>query len=294
MAMAARFRYLVTEVALGLKRNLLMTVATIVTVTVSLFLLGAGLLVQSQVNLTQEVFYSEVEVAIWLEDGISESQLASLESSLEENPEVDQVLYESKEEAYEKAQEIFDGQDELLASIEADFLPASFRVSLHDPERYYVVESQFVGQPGVAEIADQRELLERLFTLMDKFRNGALGVALLQLLAAAALIGNTIRMTAFARREQVGIMKLVGANNWYIRLPFVLEGVLTAVVGALIASALLGAGLVALLGSLSEQVPFMPFIGTRTVLEVVPILVVVGGGLAALASMISLRKFLSV
>lgn len=292
--MGARFGYLATEVGLGLRRNLLMTVATIVTVTVSLALLGAGLLVQSQVNLTRDLFYAEVEVSIWLEDDISESQRLSLENSLRENPEVADVLYESKEDAYEQAQQIFEGQEEVLASIEPEFLPASFRVSLEDPERYFVVESQYLGSPGVADISDQREVLDRLFSIMDAFRNGAVAVAVLQLVAAAALISNTIRITAFARREQIGIMKLVGANNWYIRLPFVLEGVIAGIGGALLASVLLLVGQQTLLGRLREQVVFMPFIGSGAVLEVVPILVVVGGGLAALASIVSLRRFLSV
>lgn len=292
--MGASFRYLATEVGIGLRRNLLITVATIVTVTVSLALLGAGLLVQSQVNLTRDLFYGEVEVSIWLDDGISESQRISLENALRDNPEVESVLYESKQDAYEQALEIFEGQDEVLASIEPDFLPASFRVGLVDPERYFVIESQFLGAPGVADISDQREVLERLFSIMDVFRNGAVIVAVLQLVAAAALISNTIRITAFARREQIGIMKLVGATNWYIRLPFVLEGVIAGIVGALMASGLLLLAQQTLLGRLREQVLFMPFIGTGAVMEVIPVLVVVGGGLAAVASIVSLRRFLSV
>ena len=292
--MGARLRYLLSEVFVGLRRNLLMTVATIVTVTVSLALLGAGLLVQQQVNLARDLFYAEVEVSIWLDDGISEAQRVSLEDDLRENPEVSDLIYVSKDDAYEEAQELFEGQDEVLASIEPDFLPASFRVSLHDPERYLVVESQYAGFPGVADISDQREVLDRFFTVMDAFRNGAVAVAVLQLVAAAALISNTIRMTAFARREQIGIMKLVGATNWYVRLPFVLEGMLAGVIGALLASGLLFVGMQTLIGRLREQIVFIPFIGTAEVLTVTPILIAIGAGLAAIASFVSLRRFLSV
>lgn len=292
--MGARLRYLLSEVFVGLRRNLLMTVATIVTVTVSLALLGAGLLVQQQVNLARDLFYAEVEVSIWLDDGISEAQRVSLEDDLRENPEVSDLIFVSKDDAYEEAQELFEGQDEVLASIEPDFLPASFRVSLHDPERYLVVESQYAGFPGVADISDQREVLDRFFTVMDAFRNGAVAVAVLQLVAAAALISNTIRMTAFARREQIGIMKLVGATNWYVRLPFVLEGMLAGVIGALLASGLLFVGMQTLIGRLREQIVFIPFIGTAEVLTVTPILIAIGAGLAAIASFVSLRRFLSV
>ncbi len=292
--MGARLRYLLSEVFVGLRRNLLMTVATIVTVTVSLALLGAGLLVQQQVNLARDLFYAEVEVSIWLDDGISEAQRVSLEDDLRDNPEVSDLIFVSKDDAYEEAQELFEGQDEVLASIEPDFLPASFRVSLHDPERYLVVESQYAGFPGVADISDQREVLDRFFTVMDAFRNGAVAVAVLQLVAAAALIINTIRMTAFARREQIGIMKLVGATNWYVRLPFVLEGMLAGVIGALLASGLLFVGMQTLIGRLREQIVFIPFIGTAEVLTVTPILIAIGAGLAAIASFVSLRRFLSV
>lgn len=292
--MGARLRYLLSEVFVGLRRNLLMTVATIVTVTVSLALLGAGLLVQQQVNLARDLFYAEVEVSIWLDDGISEAQRVSLEDDLRDNPEVSDLIFVSKDDAYEEAQELFEGQDEVLASIEPDFLPASFRVSLHDPERYLVVESQYAGFPGVADISDQREVLDRFFTVMDAFRNGAVAVAVLQLVAAAALISNTIRMTAFARREQIGIMKLVGATNWYVRLPFVLEGMFAGVIGALLASGLLFLGMQTLIGRLREQIVFIPFIGTAEVLTVTPILIAIGAGLAAVASFVSLRRFLSV
>lgn len=292
--MGARLRYLLSEVLVGLRRNLLMTVATIVTVTVSLALLGAGLLVQQQVNLARDLFYAEVEVSIWLDDGISEAQRLSLEEDLRANPEVSDLIFVSKDDAYEEAQELFEGQDEVLASIEPDFLPASFRVSLEDPERYLVVESQYAGFPGVADISDQREVLDRFFTVMDAFRNGAVAVAVLQLVAAAALISNTIRMTAFARREQIGIMKLVGATNWYVRLPFVLEGMLAGVIGALLASGLLLVGMQTLIGRLREQIVFIPFIGTAEVLTVTPILIAIGAGLAAIASFVSLRRFLSV
>src|SRR5690606_10873978 len=144
-----------------------------------------------------------------------------------------------KEQAYENFREIFADDPNLLESVTPDILPASFRVSLIDPENFAVVASQYQGYPGVEQVSDQREVLDRFFRVMDAFRNGALAIALLQLVAAAALISNTIRITAFARREQTGIMKLVGATNWYIRLPFVLEGIVAGVVGALIAGGLL-------------------------------------------------------
>jgi cell division transport system permease protein len=292
--MGRRWRYLLAELGVGLRRNLLMTVATVVTVTVSLALLGAGLLVQKQVDVASDLFYGQVEVSIFLLDSISETQRTSLERDLFEHPVVDDVLYESKEDAYVHFQEIFAENESLLESVTPEILPASFRVKLSDPEQFAVVESQFAGYPGVDQVSDQRELLDRFFTLLNALRNGAVTVALLQLLAAGALIFNTIRVTAFARREQTGIMKLVGATNWYIRLPFMLEGIVAGTVGALAAAGLLLLGAATILSSIGEQIEFLPVVGTSHVLEITPILILIGAGIAAVASFLSLRRFLAV
>lgn len=292
--MGPRWRYLAGELGLGLRRNLLMTIATVVTVTVSLALLGAGLLVQRQVDLARELFYSQVEVSIFLLDNISEAQLDSLQRDLAENAVVEEVIYESKEEAFQQFQEMFAEDPNVLASVTPEILPASFRVRLTDPEQFGVINSQFSGYPGVEEVVDQREALDTFFRLMNVLRFAALFTALLQLVAAAALISNTIRVTAFARREQTGIMKLVGATNWYIRLPFILEGVVAGVAGALLAGGLLVLLHAVFVPGLREQILFFPFLRTGHVVAVVPLLVAVGSGIAAIASFLSLRRFLAV
>jgi cell division transport system permease protein len=292
--MGARWRYLLGELSIGLRRNPLMVIATIVTVTVSLALLGAGLLVQQQVDLARSLFYSQVEVSIFLHDDIGESQKVSLERELAEHPVVDEVIYESKQDAYEHFQTIFADDPVLLDSVTPEILPASFRVKLHDPEQYAVIESQFAGYPGVDAVSDQTEYLERFFQVMDALRNGALAIAVIQLVAAAALISNTIRITAFARREQTSIMKLVGATNWYIRLPFVLEGVVAGVVGGLAAGLLLLVGYRTVIADLRGTIAFMPFIQLEHVVAIIPLLLLLGALIAAGAAFLSLRRFLSV
>lgn len=292
--MAPRWRYLMGEVGIGLRRNLLMTLATVVTVTVSLALLGVGLLISTQVDLARTILYQEVEVSIFLLDSITEQQRADFEQELRANPEVEGVIYESKELAYEHAQQIFADDEAILDSIDANDLPASFRVSLEDPEQFNVVRSQYIEYPGVDEVVDQRDTLDRFFTLMNSVRRGAIAVSILQLVAAAALISNTIRITAFARRDQTGIMKLVGATNWYIRLPFILEGIVAGVAGALLAGGLLVLGMVTIVSGIREQIQFVPFIGMTEVIAVVPWLVITGGGIAAIAAFLSLRRFLDV
>jgi cell division transport system permease protein len=292
--MGPRWRYLANELGLGLRRNLLMTVATVLTVAVSLSLLGVGLLVGKQVNVASDLFFSQVEVSIFLVDGISEGQRASLEADLNEEPVVEEVIYESKQAAYEHFQEIFANNPSLLESVTPDILPASFRVKLVDPEEFAVVESAYRDYPGVDVVSDQRDLLDRLFAILDYVQTGAYGIAWIQIVGAAALIFNTIRMTAFARREQTGIMKLVGATNWYIRLPFVLEGVVAALIGALLASGVLMFALGPLMSGVRESIVFFPIIGIQQVFEVMPLLFLVAIAVAAISSFLSLRRFLAV
>jgi cell division transport system permease protein len=292
--MGPRWRYLFSEVTTGLRRNLLMTLATVVTVTVSLAVLGAGALTEAQVRKAREVLYAQVEVSIFLNDDISSDQTQSMQSDLEGNPLVQEVLFESKQQAYENARKIFASDPELLDALRPDSLPASFRVKLVDPEQFETIKSQYEGYPGIDEVVDQRDILQPFFLVMRQVRRGAVAVAVLQLLAAAALISNTIRLTAFARREQTGIMKLVGATNWYIRLPFMLEGIFAGLLGAVIAGSLLVASDVFLLSRIKRQIGFFPFITTSEVAAVIPLLVVVGVLVAAAASFFSLRRFLDV
>ena len=292
--MAPRFRYLLGELGVGLRRNLLMTVATVVTVTVSLSLLGAGLLTQRQVDIARQLFFQEVEVSIFLSDDISQQQRQSLERALADHPNVEHVQYESKEQAYAHFQEIFADNESLLEGVSPKILPASFRVSLEDPQQFAEVAGAFRGRPGVDEVADQGQYLDRFFAILNGLRNGAVAIAVLQLAAASALIFNTIRVTAFARREQTGIMKLVGATNWYIRLPFMLEGIVAGVLGALLAGGLLLLASVTILSGVGQQIQFIPIVGTAEVLGVIPVLLVVGAVIAAVSSFLSLRRFLAV
>lgn len=290
--MEPRVRYLISEIGIGLRRNLLMTAATIITVTVSLALIGAGLLLNRQVDIARDLFFAQVEVSIFLEDSLSASQTQSLEADLRENPEVADVVYESQQDAYETFQQIYAGEENLLAGLTPEDLPASFRVSLVDPERFDVVASQYVDYPGVEEVTDQRDILDRFFSIMNQVRLAAFVVALIQGLAAVALIYNTIRVTAFARRTQSGIMKLVGASNWYIRAPFMLEGIISGVVGALLAGGLLWIGVRYGVGALRESIEFFPFISTGSVFTFLPLLVAIGAAIAAVSSFFALRRFI--
>jgi cell division transport system permease protein len=297
--MSARWRYILQEAFIGLRRNLMMTVAVILSVTVSLTLLGASLLLSEQVELATDDWVGKVEVSIFLCDGrtcpaITPEQQETLRTELEEHSVVQEVFYESKEDAYERFTELFRDQPNLVESVDPDVLPASFRVKLQDPELFRVISQEFVAYPGVEEIVDQRQVLDQFLRFTNVIRNAALIVAAIQLVAAGVLIANTIRVAAFARREQTSIMKLVGASNWYIRLPFVLEGMLAGLLGALVSWGLLYGSVPRVAGQLSREIELMPFIGAADVIAIGPLLIVAGAGIAALSSVIALRRFLDV
>ncbi len=297
--MSARWRYILTEAFVGLRRNLMMTVAVVLSVTVSLTLLGASLLLSEQVDLATDEWVDKVEVTIFLCDGrtcpaITPEQEQALRRELEAEPIVEEVFYESKQEAYERFTELFRNQPSLIETVDPDILPASFRVKLVDPDQFMVIAAGFAAFPGVEEIIDQQEVLEQFLRFTAIVRNAALVVAGIQLIAAGVLIANTIRVAAFARREQTSVMKLVGANNWYIRLPFVLEGVLAGVFGALLSWGLLYGSVPAITDQLAEDIELMPFISTPEVLAVGPLLLGAGAGIAAFSSVVALRRFLDV
>jgi cell division transport system permease protein len=292
--MGPRWRYTLAELGKGLRANLLMTIATILTVTVSLTLGGVGLLAQRQVNQTSALFYRQVEVSIFLQPDVPDDQRSSLQEELNANPQVESVIYESSQQAYDNFRELFADEPALVENVGPNDLPESFRVKLHNPEDFDVIESQYQSWPGVEDVSDQREVLDRFFGLLNAFKIGGWGIALLQLFGGAALIANTIRLSAFARREQIGIMKLVGATNWYIRLPFILEGVVAGLIGSLGALLLLTVGELTLVDRIAEYIQFIPLVGLDDVLAITPLLLVVGAGVAALASFVSLRRFLDV
>jgi cell division transport system permease protein len=297
--MTARWRYILQEAFVGLRRNLMMTFAVILSVTVSLTLLGASLLLSQQVDLATDDWVGRVEVSIFLCDdrtcpAITAEQQEELREELEAQEVVDEVMYESKQEAYDRFTDLFEDQPSLVESIDPDTLPASFRVSLVNPNLFNVIRDQFAAYPGVEEVVDQREVLNQFLRFTNVVRNAALVVAVIQLVAAGVLIANTIRVAAFARREQTSVMRLVGASNWYIRLPFVLEGVIAGVIGALVSWGLLYGTVPRVASNLAQDIELMPFIGAAQVLAVGPWLLLAGGGIAAVSSIVALRRFLDI
>lgn len=300
-----RANFVVSEIGIGLRRNLTMTIAVVVTVAISLALFGAGLLIRAQVGTMKDYWYDKVEVSVFLcgkgseapscaQGPVTPQERTQIEQDLKSLPQVQTVFYESQDQAYARFKEQFKNSA-IADNVTPDAMPESFRVKLKDPQQYAVVATAFQGRPGVEQVQDQRALLQPFFKALNGLQTAAIFIALVQILAAALLISNTIRVAAFSRRRETGIMRLVGASNFYIQLPFLLEGAIAGFFGALLASgALVAVKKFFVDDRLAPSFRFTAFIGWDAVWTVVPILLVTGVALSALASFVTLRKYLRV
>jgi cell division transport system permease protein len=290
-----RVNFVLSEVAAGLRRNLTMTVAMILTTGISLGLMGTGLLIANMIGDMRQIYYDKIQVSIYLADGVTPQQRDSIAAQLDASPEVKNYLYESKADAYQRFTQQFQQQPALIANTPQDALPESFRVELVNPQRYPVIAQQFPnGQNGVDQVRDEGDFLDRLFSLLNGARNGTIAVAIVQALAALLLISNTIQLAAFNRRNETNIMRLVGASRWYTQLPFILEAALAGLIGALLAVG----GLVVtkvlfvdktLAGPIKAGI--IPPVNWSAIAAISPIIGAAGVGLAAVAAYVTLRLY---
>lgn len=237
--MALKADYVLRETAHNVQRNLTLTLAAIVTIGVSLTLFGSGLLLRSAVDNMSARWQDGVELIVFLQRDISEDQTDALEAKLNDHPEVDTVRFVDLNESREEAERLFARNDEMLERIRADedLVPASYRI-VPETKDDKVIESlrdQFGGEPGVRSATLPGDSLNTVVSVTNWLNIGILVVAAGLLVAALMLILNAIRMAMFARRREIEVMKLVGATNWFIRVPFMLEGVFHGMVGAGIA-----------------------------------------------------------
>jgi cell division transport system permease protein len=297
-----RFSFVSKEVGNGLRRNFTMTVALIVSVAVSLSLVGAALLMSAQVDRMKGYWYDKIEVSIFLcgntsvaftcTGAVTDEQRKNIETVLGTLESVQDVFYESSADAYEQFKEQFAGSA-ILANISPDALPESFRVKLDNPENFEKVAGALQSVQGVESIQDQRQLLDRFFQILKGLQSFALAIALAMLFVTVLLVMNTVRVAAFARRRETSIMRSVGASNMSIRLPFILEAAVAAVIGSTLATAGILASKYWLIdGKLAPNLTFIPFVTWSEVLAIVPVLYLVGVGTTVLAASVTLRRYL--
>ncbi|MBE1579999.1 permease-like cell division protein FtsX [Amycolatopsis roodepoortensis] len=293
-----RASFVFSEVVTGLRRNVTMTIAMILTTAVSLAMLGFGLLAVGTIDKMKANFLADVEVSVYLVNDISagdpncsQSACQSLRQELQGNEGVESVVFENREQSYERFKKMFESQPELLALTGPEALPASLHVKLKNPERSQAIIQEYTGKPGVSKVDDQQKALDRVFNALNGVRNLAFGAALIMAIAALLLIANTIQVSAFTRRTEVGIMRLVGATRWYTQLPFLLEAVVAGLVGAIIGIVFLILTKVLLLDLVLTGDVF-PAVGMLELLfPVAPILLAVSIVISAITGYVTLRLY---
>lgn len=301
-----RLMHMLGETLASLRRNVAMVASVVLVTFISLTFVGSAALMQTQVERMTDAFHDRLEVSVFLctenspesscpTGAVSDDQRAALEQSLEEGAAsqyVDSYRHETQEQALENFQA---SQDAAAPSLEAGDMPESFRVLLVDPEEYDVVTELFAGAPGVETVADQQEVMDQVLAILDGMTLVALVVAAVMIVCAVLLVSTTIRLSAFSRRRETGIMRLVGASKAMIRTPFVLEGVAAALFGSLLACAATWVVAEHLMGEwLDQQIPAIQFIDGSAAWIVMPVLLLIGVLLAVLSSWVTVRRHLTV
>jgi cell division transport system permease protein len=301
-----RIEYYFRETASGLRRNGIVAFAAMSTAFIALFLFGLALLIGRQLSLVIDAYTRNVEVAIYLTDPVKEDVRVNLEETLLELPAVAEVEYENKQQAYERFRDLYRNQPTIVENTDPDAIPASLRVKLNDTAQYDQVAAAMgcapnletgqveCTQPGVREVRDYSDLLDRLSTINRVLSRGILFIAILMLASAVALVANTLRMGMFARRREIGIMRLVGATNWRIRTPFLIEGLVETLIGGGLAIVFLFLMKVVFVDRLRGQIAFLPLVRNSDVIAIAPWIAIVAVLIALIAGLIGMRRFLDV
>jgi len=290
-----RLKYVLNEVLVGLWRNVTMTVAMIITLSVSLTMLGASVLMYMQVDRMKTFYYGEIEVSIFLREDVTDAQTSAIAQAIDQSPLVASKTFETRAQAFEKFKVLWRDSPDFIKSVGPESLPASYRVKLKNPEQYKSFAAGVQNLPGIQDIVDQRQLLDKVFNIFNSIQVMALVVAGFMALAALLLVGNTIQVAAYSKRREVAVMKLVGASNWFIQAPFVLEAVVAGIIGSILGFvALFVAKVVLLDGRLQALTNVLTPIPNGNVWLMLPLLAVVGAGVSAITAWITLRFYLKV
>jgi cell division transport system permease protein len=293
-----RFGFLLNEVLTGLRRNVTMTVAMILTTAISIGLFGGGLLVVGLAHDSRAIYLDRVETQVFLTDDVSANDAScsanpckALRENIERRQDVKSVRFLNREQAYDDAIRKFPQYKDVAGK---DSFPASFIVKLDNPEQHKDFDSAMQGQPGVLSVLNQKDLIDRLFAVLDGLSKAAFAVALVQAIAAILLIANMVQVAAYTRRTEIGIMRLVGASRWYTQLPFLMEAMVAAAVGVIIAVVgLLLVRAMLLENALSQfyQANLIAPVDYANILNISPWLLLLGVAMAGLTAYTTLRIY---
>jgi cell division transport system permease protein len=302
-----QLRYVFSELGQGLRRNLSMHIAVILTLFVSLTLVGFGMLVREQSIRATDQWGSELQITAFLckdrdanpacSGAVTDAQKERISEVVDKNPEVDDFHFESREEAFAKVKELlgadrFEGPNPAAT---ADDMPESVWITLKDPDHYKGIESEIVGLDGVSQVRDQRDVVGPFLRTMKIMQRGSLVTAAVLVIAALLLVGNTIRLAAFARRREIGIMRLVGASTLYIALPFLMEALVTAAIALVLSLGVLVAFMYfGVENWLTDQLGFIPWIDWSNVTTPAVVVAILAPVLTLLPTLVLTRKYLKV
>lgn len=281
----------------SLRRNYFMTIAALVTVFLSIVVLGGVLVFVFITDALLAEVEEKVEITVFLktDPDPTADEVSAMQAQINTWPEVKNVTYVTKEQALEQMKEDYADSPEIFESLTGNPLPASFEISLVDPQTVDIVAARFEGDSIVDEVRYGKEVADKLFAFTDQARNFMLIFIVLLGIVSILLISNTIRLSIFARKREVEIMKLVGATNWFIRWPFLIEGITVGFVGALLAAAAVLAANHYLLGRVSDNLAFLSVpVDAVPYILVTVVLLGVGVVIGAIGSAIGLRRFLRV
>jgi cell division transport system permease protein len=302
--------YVFSELGNGLRRNISMTLAVIVTIFVSLTLVGMGLLLNAQAQKAESYWGSKLQITVFLcnqnsatpncvNGEVTAPQKASIEKVLTGNSEVASWRLQSKQEAYDKWREAYvsgnDTERRVYQSIKPSDMQESYWVQLKDPERFQSIKNAVQGMSGVNSVRDLREVLKPIYFWMNVMKWGALAIAGFLVIAAVLQVGNTIRLAAFARRREIGIMRLVGASSLYIQLPFLLEALVAAVVGVALAGGAVALFMyVVIYRTLRPSSNIVAWVDWGNAAWAIGIIALIGLALTLLPTLVLTRKYLKV
>jgi cell division transport system permease protein len=302
-----RAQFVFHEVWIGLRRNLTMTVALVVVVAISLSLLGTGLLFVKQVDNTRQFWQSRVQLSVYLctksslggtcakYGAVTKQQIANIKSQLEATHEVASIHYVSQAEAVKQFQQEFASDEPIVKYTSKSQIPPSFEIRLKNTEAdAATVSADIDGAPGVSGVIDDASILDQFYRLLDSATRAVVIIAIFLLVAAIMLVANTIRLSAFNRRRETSIMRLVGASNFYVQLPFLMEGLIAGLIGWLVAAGLLIGAKSLLLSSLRSVFPVGVQLSTADLVEVIIVAMILGLLICGSTSFLTLRRYLRV
>jgi cell division transport system permease protein len=289
-------RYFIAEGTKSIVKNRVMSLASITTVTAALFILGIFMLLAVNVNRIVNTVEKRIEIQVFLKDDVTTLKQQEIENAIDEIQGVREAKFESKEEALEKFREQLGENEDLAKGLEMkNPLPASFIIKVESPEDVKYVSSEIAKIEGVDEVKDGREIIDKIIKISSFVRVTSIALMSILGLIAIFLISNTIKLTVYARKREIGIMKYIGATDWFIRWPFIIEGILLGFIGALIAIITLTYGYSYAAKAVSESIMIFSLVPTDEALRSISWqFSLVGVSIGGFGSLLSLRKFLIV